>query len=80
MGKRVALVLLLVFVMVSTAGCAEGIFHVTVNRDGSADLNYKVGFDNSFYSLMSAMGSMGNNNSSSNSLNTGNNFSLMVSP
>jgi hypothetical protein len=67
MGKRVALVLLLVFVMVSTAGCAEGIFHVTVNRDGSADLNYKVGFDNSFYSLMSAMGSMGNNNSSSNS-------------
>ncbi|MGA2368956.1 MAG: DUF3153 domain-containing protein [Thermacetogeniaceae bacterium] len=41
--------------MVSTAGCgAEGIFHITINKNGSADLNYKVGIDNTIYSMMIA--------------------------
>ena len=54
MVKKVVLALLLILVMVSTAGCAEGIFHITINKNGSADLNYKVGIDNTLYSLMTS--------------------------
>jgi hypothetical protein len=51
-GMRIALILLLL----TLTGCMEMKVHVTVNLDGSADLEYKLGFESSFLSLMELQG------------------------
>lgn len=47
-------ILFFIFILCSLflTGCINGTFHVTVNKDGSANLDYKVGLDNSLTSMM----------------------------
>lgn len=50
----IALVALLLGVVLT--GCMEGKFHVSVNADGSADFDYKIGFDRSITGLIALSG------------------------
>lgn len=54
--KGIRIVLLLLLLMTALTGCMEMKVHVTVNLDGSADLEYKLGFESSFLSLMEFQG------------------------
>lgn len=56
--KRVTVLIMLALVLVLLSGCVQGDFHVTVNKDKSADLNYKFGFSKGMLGLM-AMGEDG---------------------
>lgn len=51
--KKNQILLLLSVLMVSflLTGCIQANIHVTVNKDGSADLNYKVGIDKNLMDL-----------------------------
>lgn len=53
--NRLTVLLMLFLVLVLLSGCVQGDFHVTVNKDKSADLNYKFGFSTELLGLM-AMG------------------------
>ncbi|WMT18588.1 LptM family lipoprotein [Parageobacillus toebii] len=38
------------------SGCVKGVFHVKVNKDGSADLNYDLGFESTLLGFASSDG------------------------
>lgn len=44
------LVLLFVTMLFLLTGCVSGVFHVTVNKDGSGELNYKLAIDSNLLS------------------------------
>ena len=50
--SRIGLLIVIASLFLLT-GCVKGIFHVTVNKNGSADFNYKIAFPASFVNLMS---------------------------
>lgn len=50
--RRIIPFVLVLFTTLLLAGCFEGTFHVTVNEDGSADLEYKMGFNEDLIGLM----------------------------
>lgn len=52
--SRIGLLIVIASLFLLT-GCVKGIFHVTVNKNGSADFNYKIAFPASFVNLMSEM-------------------------
>lgn len=55
--NAVLLVIMSLLLMVFLSGCIDANFHVTVNKDGSGDLDYKLMVDSSFLSLASQNGS-----------------------
>lgn len=52
---RIGLLMVIFASFFLLTGCVKGIFHVTVNKNGSADFNYKIAFPTSFVNLMSEM-------------------------
>lgn len=57
MNRKVLLfTVFLVFLSVFITGCVEGIFHITVNKDGSADVKYRVGINSMVIGLLSLEG------------------------
>lgn len=43
--KRILLFIILILLIMSLSGCVDANFHLTVNKDGSGDLDYKMLFD-----------------------------------
>jgi len=51
--KRVMPVLFVLLVtVVLLSGCVEGKFHITLNKDGSADADYRIGFNSALLAFM----------------------------
>jgi LPXTG-motif cell wall-anchored protein len=55
MRKLLSLFVLILSIGV-LSGCVKGVFHVKVNKDGSADINYDMGFENTLLGLASSDG------------------------
>lgn len=51
--RRIVYFLVIAILAIFLTGCAEGIFHVTINNDGSADIKYRVGADSMVLGLLS---------------------------
>jgi hypothetical protein len=54
--KRTVYFLVIAILTIFLAGCAKGIFHITINNDGSADIKYRVGVDSMVLGLLSGEG------------------------
>lgn len=50
---RVKQVIVVVIILFFLTGCVNGVFHVTVNKDGTSDLNYKLAVDSNLLSTFS---------------------------
>ncbi|MBS3902091.1 MAG: DUF3153 domain-containing protein [Dethiobacter sp.] len=50
--RRVVCFLVIAILAIFLTGCAEGIFHITINNDGSADIKYRVGVQNMVLGLL----------------------------
>ena len=50
--KSILVVVLILIIPLLLTGCLKGDFHVKINRDGSADLNYKIGFNSYLISML----------------------------
>ncbi|MTI94564.1 MAG: DUF3153 domain-containing protein [Firmicutes bacterium] len=53
---RKLLISLLLAGMILMSGCFDAEFHLTVNRDGSGDFSYQLGFDRDFLAMMESEG------------------------
>ncbi|MCF8009836.1 MAG: hypothetical protein K9L17_00010 [Clostridiales bacterium] len=52
--KKIILVLIVILLSaIILCGCVEGKFHITLNEDGSADTNYRIGFNKTLLGFMS---------------------------
>ncbi|OEF96729.1 DUF3153 domain-containing protein [Desulfuribacillus alkaliarsenatis] len=54
--RRMGIIVILLLVALVATGCAEGAFHITINADGSADLDYKLGVHRSTLGLLALAG------------------------
>lgn len=54
--KKLLVFLVLLLSISVLNGCAKGILHVKVHKDGSADLQYDIGFSNTFFGFVSSDG------------------------
>src|SRR5690554_2674608 len=52
MRRIISLLSVLLITVFLLSGCVEGKFHITLNNDGSADINYRLGFDNTMLGFM----------------------------
>jgi len=52
MKRFMPVLIILLLTVVLLSGCVEGKFHITLNKDGSADINYRIGFDRSLLALL----------------------------
>jgi len=50
--KSILVITIFLVIPLILTGCFKGDFHVKINRDGSADLNYKIGFNSYLISMM----------------------------
>jgi hypothetical protein len=56
MKRRLVLLLCVIGLVALLSGCVHGDFHITVNKNGSADLDYKVGMMTQLVGLISGNG------------------------
>lgn len=52
--KRWSLITVLILWLLFLSGCAEVEYHLTINKDASADVQYKIGMNSSLLSLLSS--------------------------
>jgi hypothetical protein len=56
MKRRFAILLCIIGLVALLSGCVKGDFHITVNKNGSADLDYNFGMKSQLVGLMSGNG------------------------
>jgi hypothetical protein len=52
MKRRLVFLLCIIGLVTLLSGCVQGDFHITVNKNGSADLDYKIGMKSQLVGLM----------------------------
>jgi len=50
--KKIIMLFALISIIGVLSGCVEATYHVTVNKDGSSDLNYRIGLNSGLVGLM----------------------------
>lgn len=50
-NRKYVLVFLAILLLTVLTGCMKGDFHITINGDGSGDLDYKIAFDSTILTL-----------------------------